>query len=256
MNLSIFKNNPKPLLSKQSSKIALGTTLTCLALTLSSNNAFAKTSGTGELGYSNNTGNTDNTSLYASLSGKYEQEKYNLKGLLETNYKSENGDQTEERYLIDLQADYFYNPSKRIYSFAGARFEQNKFENIKLDSTYSLGIGNKFIKNEATELTAEIAIGQQNTDFDDSGLKNETQSVVIAKLIASHKLNEQVILLQDINTTSGSDQNKLESNTGVKVKVSDKANLKLSYKYRNNDNPPAGTKKTDTQTIVTLTYDF
>lgn len=227
-----------------------------LAAALIAPNAAAQFAGTGELGYSNNTGNTENTALYASLKMKYEQERLLLKSLIESSYKSENGDETEERYLLDLQADYFYNDDKKLYSFAGTRFEKNKFEDIELDSTLRLGVGNKFIKTEATEVTGEVAIGYQTTDYTTSGVDSESQTVGIAKLIASHQLNEQVTLLQDLAVTSGSERTQFESNTGVSVKVSDKANLKVSYKYRNNDNPPAGTKETDTQTLVTLTYDF
>ena len=227
-----------------------------LLATLSSPIAMAQFSGSGELGYSNNTGNTENSALYAALKMKYEQEKYLLKSLIESSYKSENGDETEERYLLDLQADYFYSPDKSIYSFAGARFEQNKFEDIDLDSTFSLGLGNKFVKTEKTEITGEVAIGYQNTDFITKGIDSDSQTVGIAKLIASHQLNQQVSLLQDLSITTGAERTKFESNTGVKVKVSDKANLKLSYKYRNNDNPADGAKETDTQTLVTLTYDF
>lgn len=227
-----------------------------LSTSLIAPTAMAQFSGSGELGYSNNTGNTDNTALFAALKGQYEKDQLVLKSLIESSYKSENGDETEERYLLDMQADYFYNADKRLYSFAGARFEKNKFEDIDLDSTFSIGVGNKFIKTEKTDVTAEIGLGYQNTDFITKGLDSESQTVVIGKLMASHQLNEQVALLQDLKVSSGSESTKFESNTGVKVKVSDKANLKLSYKYRNNDNPPAGTKETDTQTLVTLTYDF
>ena len=49
-----------------------------LLATLSSPIAMAQFSGSGELGYSNNTGNTENSALYAALKMKYEQEKYLL----------------------------------------------------------------------------------------------------------------------------------------------------------------------------------
>ena len=186
----------------------------------------------------------------------YEKDRYQLKSLIESSYKSENGDQTEERYLIDLQNYYFYSENKDYYSFVGLRLEKNKFEDINLDSTLSLGLGKTLYKTEQSKLNGEIGAGYQNTDFDTKGVDSESQSVAIGKLDFNHKLNQQVSFLQNLSVTSGSERTKFESNTGFKVKVAEKANLKISYKYRHNDTPAEGAEKTDTQTLITLTYDF
>ena len=213
-------------------------------------------SGSGELGFSDSTGNTVNTSFYGALKLKYTQERYTLKSLIEANYKSENGTQTEERYLIDLQGNRYYSADKSYYSFVGGRFEKNEFSDIELDSTFSLGLGKTLYKTEATLLNGELGLGYQNTDYVTDGVKSDSQTVGIAKLDFSHKINEQVKFTQDFAITSGENNTKLESNTGFKVKVAEKMNLKATYKYRHNDNPATGTKKTDTQTILTLIYDF
>ena len=217
--------------------------------------ALANTSGSGELGFSNNTGNTENTALYAALKLNYAKDNYEIKSLLEASYKSENDVQTEERYLGDVQANVFYNEAKSYYSFIGLRLEKNEFEDIELDSTIRAGMGKTLYKTEQTNFIGEIGIGQQTTDFV-SDTDTETQTVGTAKLALTHQFNDQVNFLQDVSVVSGSERTKFESNTGFKVKVAEKANLKISYKYRHNDNPAPGTEKTDTQTLMTLTYDF
>lgn len=234
--------------------------LVLAALTLPATNAFSEDasglSGSGELGFSDSTGNSVNTSFYGALKLKYSQENYALKSLIEANYKSENGTQTEERYLIDLQGNRYYEADKSYYSFAGVRLEKNEFADIELDSTVSLGLGKSLFKTEATLLNGEIGVGYQNTDFVTKSTKSESQTVGIAKLDLSHVINQQVTFTQDLSLTSGENNTKIESNTGFKIKVAEQMNLKATYKYRNNDNPAAGTKKTDTQTILTLIYDF
>ncbi len=235
-------------------KITLATTATTLIALPTM--AMSQMSGTGELGFSNNTGNTENTAFYASLKLNYEKDRYLLKSLIESSYKSENGEQTEERYLVDVQNNYFYAEDKNYYSFVGVRLEKNEFEDIDLDSTISLGMGKRLYKTEQTQLNGELGVGYQNTDYVTSGVDSESQGVAIGKLDLKHQFNQQVSFLQDLTVRSGNERTKYESNTGFKVKVAEKANLKISYKYRHNDKPAEGTKKTDTQTLVTLTYDF
>lgn len=218
--------------------------------------ANAQLSGAGELGYSNSTGNTENTALFAALMLNYDQELYQLKSLLENSYKSENGDQTEERYLLDVQGNYFLDDIKDLYAFAGLRFEKDQFADIELDTTISGGVGKTLYKDSQSKMTGEIGLGQQTIDYVSSGTDTDSQTVVIGKLDFSHQINEQVSFSQDLSYRAGSESAKLETNTGVKVKVAAKANLKLTYKYRHNDSPPAGTKEEDTQTLITLNYDF
>jgi len=213
-------------------------------------------SGTGELGFSDNTGNTVNTSLYGALKLKYAKDNYAIESAFETNYKSENGSQTEERYIADIQGNRYYNSEKTYYSFVGIRLEKNRFENIELDTTLTAGLGKSLYKTEATLLKGEVGIGYQDTNYESTGTESESQTVGVAKLDFTHQINQQVAFTQDLSYKTGSDQTKIESNTGFKIKVGEKVNLKATYKYRNNSNPAAGAKKTDTQTLLTLTYDL
>jgi putative salt-induced outer membrane protein len=236
------------------------TALIALIMLLSASNAYSsdKTgySGSGELGLSYSTGNTINTSAYGALKINFSQKNYLVKSTIEAKYQSENDTQTEERYIVDIQMNRYYSNDKSYYSLIGTRFEKNKFEDIDLDSTFSLGLGKTLYKTTATQLNGEIGVGYQNTDYITKGVKSEDQVVGVAKLDLTHQINEQVSFTQDLKYTSGSTQTKIESNTGFKVKVAEKLNLKASYKYRHNDNPAPGTKKTDTQTMLTLIYDF
>ena len=138
--------------------------------------------GAGELGFSNNTGNTENTALYAALKLNYAKDNYEFKSLTEANYKSEDGEQTEERYLLDVQNNFFYNTDKTFYSFFGLRFEQNRFEDIDLDTTLSAGLGKTLYKSTNAKLNGELGAGYQNTDFKTKAVDSESQTVALAKL--------------------------------------------------------------------------
>lgn len=215
-------------------------------------------SGSGEAGYNSSTGNTTTTSVFGAIKLNYNKAHSELKSILEVNYKSENDIQTQERYLLDLQQNHFYDEDRSYYSFIGGQFENSRFEEIDLDATLSLGLGKRLYQTDSTMLTGEIGLGFQSTTLTSAaGGKTTDQTIGRLKLDFNHKINDMVTFSQDALLLAGSNRTKFEANTGFKVKVADNMNVKAAYKHRYNDNPAAANiKKTDTQTTLTLIYDF
>ncbi|MDG6777998.1 DUF481 domain-containing protein [Thiomicrorhabdus sp. zzn3] len=210
--------------------------------------------GAGELGYSNSTGNTESTTIYGALKVDYLRLKDEFKSAFEISNKSEEGDQTQERYVGDLQYNRFYAKDRNYYSFVQARFEQDHFADLDLDSLYTVGLGKTFIKDDKTTLKGEAGLGYQSINY----VEAEDQDQVIARVKGEfgYQFNENVKFTQDLVVYSGSEQTKLESNTGVKVKMNGNLSLKAAYQYRSNSDPAPGVEEVDTQTIITLMYDF
>jgi putative salt-induced outer membrane protein len=210
--------------------------------------------GSGELGYANTTGNTDSTAVYGALKIDYIQQVYEFKSAFEINNKSEDGQQTQERYVGELQYNRFYAADKNYYSFVQTRFERDHFADLELDSLATLGLGKTFLKDDKVTLKAEAGLGYQATDY----INADDTDQVIARLKGdfSYRFNEHVKFTQDAIVYSGSEQTKLETNSGLKVKMNGNLSLKLAYQYRSNSDPAPGVKKVDTQTLATLMYDF
>ncbi|BBP45916.1 salt-induced outer membrane protein [Thiosulfatimonas sediminis] len=213
--------------------------------------------GSGELGYSDTSGNTESTSLYASLKLTYNLDAWEIKSLLEANYQEESQVQTQERYLFDLQGNRYYNASRSYYSFAGARLEKSKFEGIALDSTLTAGLGKTLYKTDATKLTAELGAGYQNIEYTATfGNGSEDQLIGRVKADLAHKFNENVDFGQDLTTTLSDNNTKIEANSALKVKLAEKMRLSAGFKYRYNSDPATGARKVDKQTLLTLVFDF
>ncbi|VAW46167.1 hypothetical protein MNBD_GAMMA03-789 [hydrothermal vent metagenome] len=214
-------------------------------------------SGSGEAGYNSSTGNTETTSVFGAVKLNYGHEDHEFKSALEVNYKSENGVQTQERYLLGLQRNQFYDVERSYYSFIAGQFENSRFEEIDLDASLSLGLGKRLYQTEQTNFTGEIGLGYQSTTFTKAaGGDTVNQAIARLKLDFNHKFNEQVTFSQDLIVLAGNERTKLETNTGIKIKVADNMNVKAGYKYRHNNNPPTGIKEADSQTTLTLIYDF
>lgn len=213
--------------------------------------------GSGKAGYSANTGNTEDQSLFASLKLAYTQKMYKLSALIEANQKSEKNITTKERYVGDFKGNLYFSSYPKTYGFGQIRYENDRFENIDLNSYYLAGLGHEYFKTDAKLLTLEAGLGYQKEDYTPNSSDADFDQM-IGKLALDYEmdLNDNVRFLQDANVFSGSTQTKLETNTGIKVKMTQALNLGVSFKYRHNTNPAAGKVKDDTLTMLTLGYDF
>lgn len=234
---------------------------TAVASLLASSAALAEDknglSGSGEAGFSNSTGNTETEALYAKLSLDYTQTAYKVKGLIEADNKKESGIQTRERYVGDFQADLFFSSYPNAYGFGQIRGENDRFASIDLNSYVIAGLGYNFYKEDNLVLSAEAGVGNQSETYTSSS-PSEDFSQVIGKLYGNFEygFNANVRFLQDLAIFTGDKQTRYETNTGLSVKLSDNLNMKASYKYRHNDTPAAGKEKVDTETLLTLIYNF
>ncbi len=210
--------------------------------------------GAGEFGYTNNTGNTESTAIIGAIKLDYIQPVYEMKSAFEVNNKSEDSVQTQERYVADLQYNRFYAEDKNYYSFIQTRFEADEFADLNLDSLYTLGLGKTLIKDDIRSFKAEAGLGLQTTDY--KVASDTEQTVARLKGDYSQKINEQMTFTQDAIFTAGAEQTKVETNTGIKVKMAEDLNLKAGFQYRTNSDPAPGVKKDDTQTTLTVIYDF
>lgn len=228
-----------------------------LLLSLSATADEKRFKGNGEFGYSKASGNTESSSLFGALNFSYSREQDEIVSKIEANQQSEDSQTTQERYLLDLQYNRFYTTEKDYYSFIGARFEQNKFEGIDLDSTYNLGLGKKLYQTSEMKLKGEIGLGYQTIDYTtEAGGDSDSQAIARGKLDYQYTINANVDFAQDLLVTAGSNQTKFEANTAVKVKLAEQMRLKAGFKYRHNTDPAESAEKTDTQTLLTLVYDF
>lgn len=228
-------------------------------LSVASVNTYAESNGfqgAGEFGFTKNTGNTSSKTILGGLKLDYIQPLYEVRSAFSVNNKSEDGDKTQERYVADLQYNRFFANDKNFYGFVQTRFENDDFADLRLDQLYTVGIGKTLIKNDRALLKAEAGVGYQNVDY----IQQADFDQMVARLKGdfTYKINEQMAFSQDAILYTGKDQNKVETNTGVKVRMATNLNLKAGFQYRYNSDPSAepGVKKEDTQTTLTVIYEF
>lgn len=212
--------------------------------------------GSGEAGFNQKTGNVDSESLLARLKLNYSQTQTDYKSLLEIENKTEEDIKISERYVLDLQADRYFTKDKNYYAFANTRGEQDEIAGLSQDLSLTLGLGKVLYRTEQTRLSTELGLGYQEVEYVTDTESDFNQTTGRIKLDLNHKFNDKVRFVQDLTYFTGAEQYKTESNSSLRAALNSKLSVSTSYKYRYNSNPADAAEKTDTETNLSLIYNF
>ena len=209
--------------------------------------------GEGELGYTQTSGNSKSKSLNAKLGIEKKQEKWKHKATLETLQSSSDGTESANRMVITARTEYKTN--EKMYTFAGLRYEKDKFSGYDNQSSISLGIGKEFINNDRHELDASLGLGYRQVK-DTATSKVSGDGIVTGNLNYLHKISPHATFREKVLIESGNTNTYIESETSLKMKINGNLSSKIAYTVKQNSTVPAGTKKTDTVTTIALVYGF
>lgn len=208
--------------------------------------------GEGELGATIASGNTDTKNLLAKLKltkkiGPWANEI----GLSAIN-STESDSTTAERYLITGKTARDLN--EKFYAFGSAKYDKDRFSGFDHQATIAVGLGVHVIKTEKSSLDLEAGPGFR---FSETDLGESQDEVVLrAGLFYKNQLTPTTHFLQDLVTEIGSDNTTIDSETALKVKVSDNLALKASVIVKHNTDVPVGTGNSDTITALSAVYGF
>ena len=210
-------------------------------------------SGEGELGAIATNGNTKATSITAKLdlANKMGPWKHEL-GLGANNVTSDST-RTSENYFLKWKSARDFTPT--YYGFGSFRYDDDSFSGFDFQSSLAAGIGMHTIKQKDITLDLEAGIGYQVNKEKLTGDKIQS-AVFIGGLFYKNQFTTTTRFTQDITIEAGSKNSYIESETALRVSISDKLGLKVSLTAKHNTDVAVGTKKTDTISAVTLSYDF
>jgi len=211
-----------------------------------------------ELGFINTTGNTETQTTAAKADAVYEIEKWRHTGHAE-GYGQKSKDEatgesvvSAERYELSGKSDYKF--TEHDYAFGQVKLKKDRFSGFEYEDTVSLGYGRKVIKQEDMELDLEIGPGIRFYKVDDGESNNEALLVLAGKYWWAITDNSKFI--QELYFDIGEEYTDSKSITGVQANINKTLALKFTYTIRNKSEVPADTEKTDTETALTLVYNF
>ncbi len=213
----------------------------------------AKWSGTGQLGFSMTSGNSDTENLSAGLSVKRETERWVSDLSIDLLRASSDDVDTAERFTINTKTGYKFDDND--YAYYGTRYDNDNFSGFDYTITTTVGWGHKFHDDEKSRLITELGLGYKTEALDVDRSENNG-AVLTGKMDYMRQITETT-KFEDVLLVEASDDNTfIQNDLGFSFKVSEKFAVKLAHQYRHNTDAPAGRDSTDTLVSANLVYDF
>ncbi len=212
-----------------------------------------KWSGSGQLGFSMTSGNSDTENLSAGLLLKRESERWVSDLSLDLLRASNDDVDTAERYTLNTKTGYKFDDND--YAYYGTRWDKDKFSGFDYTITTSLGWGHKFYDGEEKRLITEVGVGYKTEAFDIDRTEN-SGVVFVGKLDYMRQITETTKFENMLVLEAGDDNTFVQNDLGFSFKVSEKFAVKLAHQIRHNTDAPLDKDSTDTLVSANLVYDF
>lgn len=212
--------------------------------------------GQGDAGYSQSSGNSDNTSLKVGLEFVGKQDKFTHIFGLGSYAASQDNETSAESYQGKYELNY--DIADNTYLLSELTHLDDRFSGYDYQSSLVLGAGYTFVDNETRHFSAEAGAGFRRSKLSTSAANSSTETEEI--LSAATKYKQQLTATTDFlfnaAVKAGEENTYSEAEAVLAVSMTEALSLKLGYLVKNNSDVPANTKKTDTLTSVSISYKF
>ena len=228
-----------------------GTTLLCQAALADPPASTWK--GNVELGILITNGNTKtkNITFKSQVIKESDRWRHTLKA--EALNSSDKGTTTAERYLASGKSDF--KLSDRSYLFGLVAYENDRFSGYNYRVAETLGYGYSLIKRPALTLDLEAGAGARQSRII---ITDESRNEAVLHLAGNlgWKISDNATFTQSLSTDIAQKSTITKSVTALTNQIVGNLQSKISFTAQNNSQVPAGTTKLDTETAVTLVYNF
>jgi len=204
------------------------------------------------LGYVKTTGNTRTESIKGTAKTVHELQQWRQSASLEALNTSDNGKTTAERYLLSGKIDYKYSAFN--YWYVTATYENDRFSGYDYRTSESAGYGRRLVQRPSVKLDVEIGPGARQTKYDTGEHSRELMARLAATLKWAISSNSE--FSEEYTTEYGQDTTVSKSVTALKANLNSQLAMKLSYTIKYTSKVPDGADKTDTESVITLVYNF
>ena len=216
----------------------------------------------GELGFISTTGNTDTTSINAGITAHQELENWSNDYLIEGLYRQEtteddNGEEEDvtsaQKFFASAQGNYkLDNPDYRLFGFTS--YEDDRFSNFNYQATVAAGWNQKVLQNKRHTLEYSIGPGYAFVETQDG--ESQNSMIIRASTVYSWKISDTAKFSQTASTEVGDENTKSRAESALTATISGNLSMRLSFKLDHNSQVAEGVEKLDTETAVSLVYNF
>jgi len=237
-------------------------TLTILASAmLIANNAYAEDAAkekslwkaSAELGFVSTTGNTETETLNAKAKASTDREQWRHTVEATSLYSSDAINTTAQKFTLSGKSDYKLEGGKN-FLFGTVDYENEKFSGYEYRVTEAIGYGRRVIEDEGMVLDLEVGPGARQSKRDNG--ETESEALLRAAAILDWKISKTSKFGEKLTVEAGEDITVTKSVTSLSSQIEGNLSMKVTFTYKNTSDVPVGVDDTDTETAVTLVYNF
>lgn len=207
--------------------------------------------GSGELGGSFATGNSDTVTVAVGLNLLRDGIAWRHRFGALADLQRSDGANTQERYAVNYQADW--KVSDRFYLLGRLGWERNPVAGLKSRFTEALGAGYLLVDRPDLRWSAEGGPALTQARFFDrseNSLALRLASALLWDWSADTRFTQDASLLHQSGNSA------FLATTAVTTKLLGALSARGSFTLTHETDPPPGRERTDTVTRATLVYDF
>jgi len=228
---------------------------------LLANNAYAEDAtsvkslwkASAELGFVSSTGNTETETLNAKAKASTDRKQWRHVIEATSLYSSDAISTTAQKFTLSGKSDYKLEGGKN-FLFGRVAYENEKFSGYEYRVTEVIGYGRRIFEDDIKTLDLEIGPGLRQSKFDNGDTEDET--LLRAAAIFDWNISKSSKFGEELTVETGDDVTITKSVTSLSSQIDGNLSMKVTFTYKNTSDVPVGVDDTDTETAVTLVYNF
>jgi len=228
---------------------------------LLANNAYAAEATTekslwkasAELGFVSTTGNTETETLNAKAKASTDRQQWRHEVEATSLNSSDATSTTAQKFTLSGKSDYKLEGGKN-FIFGTVAYENEKFSGYEYRVTEAIGYGRRVLEDDVKTLDLEIGPGARQSKLDNGD--TESEMLVRAAAIFDWTISKTSKFGEALTVEAGEDVTVTKSVTSLSSQIEGNLSMKVTFTYKNTSDVPVGVDETDTETAVTLVYDF
>ncbi|MDQ6962729.1 MAG: DUF481 domain-containing protein [Mariprofundaceae bacterium] len=209
-----------------------------------------------EAGAMMTSGNTQTTQLNMASDMQFDGKEWGFGVKSSASRASDRGKITAQHY--DIHGNVHYNINTRFYVSLTAEYERDPFSSIDFQISEAFSVGYHAVLAPPLSLDLEVGGGIRQTKVQQA-LKNAlniSDGIARSSLNLKWLINDHNSFTEVITTTGGKQGTISNTETALISKLNGSLSSKIAFKTKTNSKPALGTKKTDTETAILLTFSF
>lgn len=209
--------------------------------------------GSAELGVISTNGNTKTQNITARGKAIYQRHRWRHSVDVEVLKSSEKGTTTAERYFVSGKSEFKIDG--KSYVFGLVSYDNNRFSGFDYRWREIVGYGRDIIERSDLVLHLEAGVGARQSKVSDTGVK-ENEGLFHAGGHLRWNIGTGSVLTEDLYTDIGSRAAISKSVTALSTQIAGNLASKIAFSATHTSHVPYGFKKLDTETTITLVYNF